>query len=136
VRVRTNCCILPSSLSAIGIERTFHRAELRPLAATAWLANLPLKNTRQLAGTITDRARVDRGEPDDEAVEPTASPRMIGKRSQFDIGFRRRGGRRTVINFRRKRSRDVEPAFYFGHLEEVAPIPLRRFLQCFCAFGV
>src|SRR5262249_18807223 len=60
------------------------------------LANLPLKNTRQLAGVITDRTRVDSGEPDDEAVESTASPQMIGKGSQFDIGFRGRSGRRTL----------------------------------------
>jgi hypothetical protein len=57
---------------------------------------LPLKNTRQLAGAITDRTRVDSGEPDDEAVESIASPQMIGKRSQFDIGFRGRSGRRTL----------------------------------------
>ena len=75
VRVRTNCCILPSPFLLSALNGPFSCAELRPLAATACLANLPLKNTRQLAGTITDRARVDRGEPDDEAVEPTASPR-------------------------------------------------------------
>jgi hypothetical protein len=34
--------------------------------------------------------------PTTKPVESTASPQMIGRRSQFDIGFRGRSGRRTL----------------------------------------
>src|SRR5262249_6467778 len=98
-------CVVTGPFS-IGTERTFQPRGTTSARCDCLPYEFAAQDTRQLAGAITDRARVDRGEPDDEAVEPTASPRMIGKRSHFDIGFRRRGGRRTVINFRRERSRD------------------------------